>query len=574
MFVVYNLQNQSTGVRADLTQAVDISSSSLRSKEYFVPCEPANINWLNSKVICTPGMNRSGEPELHFSFMSQCDELAVDSIGCKSARCIDKFESNRKQQPSSHGNEIMDAAKVSGVGDDDIVDGVNVPPSVSNPSMEYYNSLVVANSTSALDLSSSSQQQQQQQHQTSTVNVIAAILAPTPAQAPAPAPVISTSDDTPKVGLTSTTSSIPRNRVALTDYISKFSSDTFSNGFRKSVQMGCTLPGHIVSATMGSHEVVVSHDLRTYLVADYLAPQSNFRSDEIKFDWHSHSSGSLLSAMFQNLNSTVKETQHERDPRYQEQYQLSRVTEYVLVLKEPYLGPDVKSGCPRVVMKTNLMPQSQVGVELLVGSLNNVDSDRVYGTQYESQVTSSSSNLRRGSVDVTKSVQASRYARQYPPAVLGVPVSSSSLQTIDLNIEPLHRVTLQSFPTNIATHPEQPFVFIGCQDGELLLIHAWGNHDNQQLEDSDHDSDSSSDAFPEVNKDDQDSHNHSGHIENTDSRTFQSNTREQHSMQACQYVPKQGTFYTKNDLAEHWAGASQRKRKFEENQWIQNKSSS
>jgi hypothetical protein len=120
---------------------------------------------------------------------------------------------------------------------------------------------------------------------------------------------------------------------------------TWSNGLRKNNTntMTLTLPGHIVTATPGDTEVLVSEDLRNYLVASYLSVSSQSRSDQIYFDWSRIDTNTYTNTC---LGSGIRGSYNVVD---------NFVGKYTVVLKEAYAGPAVCAGYPRVSMRTNLV---------------------------------------------------------------------------------------------------------------------------------------------------------------------------------------------------------------------------
>jgi hypothetical protein len=104
-----------------------------------------------------------------------------------------------------------------------------------------------------------------------------------------------------------------------------------------------TLPGHIVTATPGDTEVLVSEDLRNYLVASYLSTSSLSRSDQIYFDWSRIDTNNYTTTC---LGSGIRGSYNVVD---------NFVGKYTVVLKEAYAGPAVCVGYPRVSMRTNLV---------------------------------------------------------------------------------------------------------------------------------------------------------------------------------------------------------------------------
>jgi NAD-dependent dihydropyrimidine dehydrogenase PreA subunit len=131
----------------------------------------------------------------------------------------------------------------------------------------------------------------------------------------------------------------------LTGTVTQTQAHTWINGLRKNNTntMTLTLPGHVVTATPGDTEVLVSEDLRNYLVASYLSVSSQSRSDQIYFDWSRIDTNTYTNTC---LGSGIRGSYNVVD---------NFVGKYTVVLKETYAGPAVCAGYPRVSMRTNLV---------------------------------------------------------------------------------------------------------------------------------------------------------------------------------------------------------------------------
>jgi uncharacterized membrane protein YgcG len=159
-----------------------------------------------------------------------------------------------------------------------------------------------------------------------------------------------------------------------------------SNGMKKCPEVCLTLPGHVVRAEAGSTEVWVSADLREYLAAPHIAATSTTRSDMVYFDWQ-------LSRAAAAAAAAATAGRHDADGSFQVpkrargdaaagnsnvdafalvgpgsgSYHLAEhVSEAVVRLSEPYRGPTVAYGQPRVYLRTNLRPR---GVTVSVDAL-------------------------------------------------------------------------------------------------------------------------------------------------------------------------------------------------------------
>jgi hypothetical protein len=136
---------------------------------------------------------------------------------------------------------------------------------------------------------------------------------------------------------------------------------TTNNGMKKCVAMTCTLPGHVITGapTAGVPEttMVVSEDLRNYLVASYLSSSSFFRSNEIFFSWSPAASEWWKPLHNKDDEGYMHNGQYLAKPKMQtgSYNSIAQVNSRSLVLKEPYSGPTVEHGSPKVRIRTNLV---------------------------------------------------------------------------------------------------------------------------------------------------------------------------------------------------------------------------
>jgi len=107
-----------------------------------------------------------------------------------------------------------------------------------------------------------------------------------------------------------------------------------------------TLPGKVVSAEHGSTEIIVSHALDQYLAVASTAASNPSRSHNIYLDWSQ--AACVMNAKPKNRTAALLGTA----------YTLLHVQPHVITLSEPYQGPSVEHGQPRVVVRTNLAPRA------------------------------------------------------------------------------------------------------------------------------------------------------------------------------------------------------------------------
>lgn len=109
---------------------------------------------------------------------------------------------------------------------------------------------------------------------------------------------------------------------------------------RKTFQNCFTLPGHIVSIDSTGCKITVSDDLSQYLTTSTMAGSLPSRSCSVCFDWHVAEENASISH-YSGVKGIV--------------YTLEDVRNRTLLLSEPYEGPPVSCGNPRVYIKTNLV---------------------------------------------------------------------------------------------------------------------------------------------------------------------------------------------------------------------------
>jgi len=108
---------------------------------------------------------------------------------------------------------------------------------------------------------------------------------------------------------------------------------------RKCSQHNYTLPGHVVSVDKGGYEVVFSEDLSSYLTSSTLAICIPSHSSSVSFDWH----------LAQGPSSG-----HSKRDRNSSLNNICDIRNRGFTLSEPYQGPSVAAGVPRVYLRTNL----------------------------------------------------------------------------------------------------------------------------------------------------------------------------------------------------------------------------
>ena len=151
------------------------------------------------------------------------------------------------------------------------------------------------------------------------------------------------------------------------------------SNMRRCENMSCTLPGHLMTAHPGSCEVVVSHDLQSYLTIESAAQSTVSKSHEIQFDWTPMDPLlSSISSSSKNRPSSIHTIDHRgvstTNTTSSSIFAVSLIgynsTSYSttrggvagghrIVLDSPYTGPIVHQGHPRVRLRTNLIPSGR-----------------------------------------------------------------------------------------------------------------------------------------------------------------------------------------------------------------------
>ena len=113
-----------------------------------------------------------------------------------------------------------------------------------------------------------------------------------------------------------------------------------------------TLPGTILSAEPGSHELTTTHDLQAYLCSDAAVGTSFSKSHEIIFDWsYIHSLGEQTPLDGKILDENGLPYQHLSSTNT-----VTHISAHSIVLQRPYIGPIVSGGQPVVRIRTSLLP--------------------------------------------------------------------------------------------------------------------------------------------------------------------------------------------------------------------------
>jgi hypothetical protein len=126
------------------------------------------------------------------------------------------------------------------------------------------------------------------------------------------------------------------------------------SNMRRGSEISTTLPGHIVSAEPGSHEVVVSHDLQAYLCAEVALQTAYSKCSDVRFDWTFPHGALEAPADPEELAVTgpggVPYSHTCSDNT------VAQISPHRIVLQRPYVGPMVLHGQPRVLLRAALVP--------------------------------------------------------------------------------------------------------------------------------------------------------------------------------------------------------------------------
>ena len=97
-----------------------------------------------------------------------------------------------------------------------------------------------------------------------------------------------------------------------------------------------TLAGHVLSAEHGGREIIVTQIVDRHLCASELSAAYPSRSHEVYLDWSRGNHGPAGGAA----------------------YSIAGIQPFVIILSQPYAGPTVEGGLPRVHLRTNLSPST------------------------------------------------------------------------------------------------------------------------------------------------------------------------------------------------------------------------
>jgi hypothetical protein len=215
-----------------------------------------------------------------------------------------------------------------------------------------------------------------------------------------------------------------------------------------------------LSATAGSAEVTVSHDLRGYLTVPHIARCTTSRSDCLYFDWtavkrerEGEGEGAApVGSCGKSAAEDVTETGSE--------HIVETIFSRSVILSKPYTGPTVKHGQPMVYLRTRLVP-----VGTFIAAPLNTSGDRVTG--YE--------DINRGEeTDILG--EEERLVREYE-----VPLSLQSqeqeygyLHGFGYGKGPGHGEPAVTAVTAVCAHPLLPHVILGFQDDSLSIMECTG----------------------------------------------------------------------------------------------------
>ena len=128
--------------------------------------------------------------------------------------------------------------------------------------------------------------------------------------------------------------------------------------FMKSESICLSLPGHVIRAEWGSRELILSHSLDHYIASSIAAATTRSRSDRLYLDW----------TVSVSPDSTIGRISDDSMAPYVDsngkghidgiECRIDQIFGHTVLLKEPYCGPTVEAGFPRVFLRTNLVPVS------------------------------------------------------------------------------------------------------------------------------------------------------------------------------------------------------------------------
>lgn len=246
---------------------------------------------------------------------------------------------------------------------------------------------------------------------------------------------------------TASATSVPKKTRSDTDPIS------LQLSLRRCLSTSLTLPGYILDVDYDSHEMYLSQSLTSYLIGQNIASFFPNRSFEIEI----HDPGRLRSS--QSLVTTVV---------------IDSVSDRRICLKEPYIGPKVKDGIPKLLLRTCLEPISNElkvpktsspmpGVSDSKGTDHRITSSRNQDHRSNHSLSSSAASTTPSTTTATTSTITSSSFQLLP--------ASGSLVGCIFGVGKVQREL--SFPRRvycICTHPTLPLAFLGLENHEICVV--------------------------------------------------------------------------------------------------------
>lgn len=134
------------------------------------------------------------------------------------------------------------------------------------------------------------------------------------------------------------------------------------SNLRRCLDYCTTLPGQVMFAEQGSHEVTMTHDLQAYLCPEAAAQASYSKSHEVQFDWTPSPLFPGCTPIDPSLELMCDAGVPHDDVPYEQTVSANAIagtSGHRIVLQKPYIGPSVVDGKPQVYIRTTLVPSGR-----------------------------------------------------------------------------------------------------------------------------------------------------------------------------------------------------------------------
>jgi hypothetical protein len=233
-----------------------------------------------------------------------------------------------------------------------------------------------------------------------------------------------------------------------------------------------TLPGFIMFAETGDSEILLSQDLINYLGNSYLISNCLSKSNEIRIEYYLEDSPSGSdSDNHQNSNSTKRLFSLGRK-LFSQDYTIEKMRSNYITLSQPYMGPPVVNGYPRIWIRTNLLMKGFA-----------YDS-KFYEDNFNktaSKLTLQNETLVNRQWPLQREISLKRSFQQRKKALLQqFPVAGTNLTNYYKQIlqqeEAMVKNTIASSVVVVQSHPVYPLLFLGHANDCITVMNYSGHY--------------------------------------------------------------------------------------------------